>query len=274
MNNGRDYFEILSKHRLNKALPTFDSEEKEQVKLSRDEKLRRLASELVDNYFHANATVPLKLHGLTIRLRPLSYDPIALYSIMVRHIYGLVPSGYSVIDVGAHIGIFSLFACLSNAKQVFAFEPERRNFSLLIQNIRTNHREGTVHAFNLGVWSKDTRKILFSSRASAFHTFFPSRYHVGETESVACKEVNSILDEINGPIFLKVDAEGAEYEIVTSISNENIQKIEKIELEYHIGNHALKPLLPILVQFIESNAFSIRFRKDAHIISATRSRET
>ena len=231
----------------------------------------RAISRLIHNYSHTNAAISLKLRGLTVRFRPLSYDPIALYFILFKRIYGVVPSGYSVVDIGAHIGTFSLYACLTNASQVLAFEPERNNFRLLTHNIDTNRLANRVKAFNLAVWSEDTKRTLFTSRGTAFHSFYPYAYHVGGIEPVTCKGINTILQPLKGPIFLKVDAEGSEYEIITHIDDANIRKIARIELEYHVGSEILKSLFPSLVRFLNSKAFRLTFRKDSNVISATKS---
>jgi len=90
-------------------------------------------------------------------------------------------------------------------------------------------------------------------------------------ELVTCKGINTILEPLRGPILLKVDAEGSEYEIITHIDDENIRKIERIELEYHVGNEILKSFFPSLVKFLNSKAFRLTSRRDSNVISATKS---
>ena len=52
----------------------------------------------------------------------------------------IVRNGDIVVDIGAHIGYYTLiFARLVGPKgKVFAFEPEPNNFNLLIKNIKIN----------------------------------------------------------------------------------------------------------------------------------------
>ncbi len=224
-----------------------------------------LLSRLVHNYVHSQAVVSIKLRGLTIRFRPMSYDAVALYPIM--QIYGVVPEGYSAVDIGAHIGIFSLFATLFNARRVMAFEPERENYQLLKQNIDANLLSGKVQAFDLAIWSMDTKKSLFTSKGSAFHGFYPDARHIGGVETVSCKGINSVLDPLEGPIMLKVDAEGSEYEIIAAMNAENFHKVERIALEYHVGNAVLRSAFPSLIHLLQKRAFVVSLREDAHIIS-------
>ena len=196
----------------------------------------------------------------------MSYDAVALYSIMFKQIYGVVPEGHSVVDIGAHIGIFSLYATLFNARRVMAFEPERENYQLLRQNIDANHLSRKVQPFNIAIWSKDTKKSLFTSKGSAFHGFYPDAHHIGGVETVSCKGINSVLDQLEGPIMLKVDAEGSEYEIIAAINDENFHKIERIVLEYHVGNAVLRSAFPLLVHLLQSRAFAVSLHENTHII--------
>ncbi len=53
--------------------------------------------------------------------------------------YRLAQRAHVVVDVGAHVGFFSLLAAIANpAAQVFAFEPLARIFARLQQNIALN----------------------------------------------------------------------------------------------------------------------------------------
>ena len=60
-----------------------------------------------------------------------------------------MPDGFSlkghstVLDVGAHIGIFSRFALSEGVKHIIAYEPEPDNFNLLSKNLRTNGSFGS-----------------------------------------------------------------------------------------------------------------------------------
>src|SRR5438132_724209 len=101
---------------------------------------------LIHSYIRSNFVIPLRFRGLNIRIRPFSYDPVVMYSLLIRRIYGNVPRGCSVVDVGPHVGIFSLYSVLSGSKEVLAFEPESRNFQLLHQNLHSNRLHERIHS--------------------------------------------------------------------------------------------------------------------------------
>jgi len=70
-------------------------------------------------------------------------DPIkgSIYSLK-QHLAPTMPSGFSltkhdsVLDVRAHIGVFSRLALAEGCSRVIAYEPESTNFELLRQNLK------------------------------------------------------------------------------------------------------------------------------------------
>jgi len=224
----------------------------------------------VQGYIRSDLVVPIRYRGLSIKFRPFSYDPLVLYSILVRRVYGEIPSGWSVVDIGAHIGVFSLYSLLSGAERVLAYEPEERNFELLRENVKANDVGGRIQALKLAVWSDDEQRTLFTSRGTAFHGFFPDRLHAGGSERVNCVGINTLLDRVNYPVLLKIDAEGSEYEIVNAITEENMQKVGRICAECHVGTPRLRPLYPTLLQQLRSRGFSISTHSGKRIVIAFR----
>ena len=55
----------------------------------------------------------------------------------------VVKGGYTVLDIGANIGYFTLLAARLVGKKgkVYAFEPEPRNYSMLLRNVTLNEYE-------------------------------------------------------------------------------------------------------------------------------------
>ena len=44
----------------------------------------------------------------------------------------------TMFDIGANIGIYSIYASLTRLVKVYAFEPESNNFQALMENIKIN----------------------------------------------------------------------------------------------------------------------------------------
>jgi FkbM family methyltransferase len=59
--------------------------------------------------------------------------------------------GAVLVDVGANVGMYSLFAAKTRQARVFAFEPEAQNYALLNRNIVLNEVGGSVRAYCLAL---------------------------------------------------------------------------------------------------------------------------
>lgn len=139
-----------------------------------------------------------------------------------------------VVDIGAHIGAFSVWAAKRAPQgRVYAFEPNRENYDLLVENVRLNGLTN-VETFHAAVSDREGEAVLFHSKySSVSHSFFES----GDRD---CATVRSIslagimesnrLDRVD---YLKVDAEGAEYLILLNAPPETLKKVNRIFIEFH-----------------------------------------
>ena len=147
------------------------------------------------------------------------------------------------------------------------------NFQLLEENIRSNRLYPKIRPFKMGVWSTGGERTLFTSGGSAFHGFFPYKAYQGRTEQVKCVGINDVIEPLDGPIVLKIDTEGSEYEIVEHMNDESLEKVEKIVMEYHVGNPHLKSCFPGLLSFLSNRGFALWLKKNQHILIAQKNRD-
>ena len=78
--------------------------------------------------------------GLKIKIRVNSTDLMALTHVWMIQEYSNndfdIHDNDVVIDVGAHIGLFALFASqFCKQGKIFCFEPIKENYELLVENI-------------------------------------------------------------------------------------------------------------------------------------------
>jgi FkbM family methyltransferase len=59
--------------------------------------------------------------------------------------------GDVLVDVGANVGMYSLWAAKTRGARVFAFEPEAQNYALLNRNIALNDLGGRITAYCLAL---------------------------------------------------------------------------------------------------------------------------
>jgi FkbM family methyltransferase len=144
-----------------------------------------------------------------------------------------------VIDIGANVGYFSLSMFSFNPKaRVFSFEPMKRNFQLLEEYRRANNNF-QLTAFNQGVGKEMGTLTLYHDASDEFTTSATlfSDSDQPDKQEVPVVTLKYILEEqnIDGVDLLKVDCEGAEYDILYNTSFEDFEKIRSIAIETHPG---------------------------------------
>ena len=157
-----------------------------------------------------------------------------LAEVFVRRRYGSVEQFRTIVDVGANVGSFALYAAQSCPEgRIYCYEPEQQNFRLLKQNLQINGLEGRVAAFQCAVASSSGHRNLAVgiSQAHSFH-----RKRDGATyQPVECTTLRDLLAEhrLERIDLLKLNCEGAEYEILEGCSNNEYDRIANIRVEYH-----------------------------------------
>jgi hypothetical protein len=63
-------------------------------------------------------------NGYRIHLTGDEDDIVTLLVVIGRGDYGHVPAGGVIIDVGAHLGAFTLYALMQGAGKVYFYEPD------------------------------------------------------------------------------------------------------------------------------------------------------
>ncbi len=170
--------------------------------------------------------------------------------------YRGIRRGDYVVDIGANVGLFSIFAALSEKDVlVYAYEPMEEAFKIFKANVQINNLESKVFLFKKGVGQARRRAMLYKSEgkfgsASIFKENLVvfdhrSKKEIFIPEDKIKSEIVEIIDansiwKNNGHFnFVKMDCEGAEYEILESLGN-SVRRIEHFAIEYHKGYQWLK----------------------------------
>jgi FkbM family methyltransferase len=141
----------------------------------------------------------------------------------------------TVIDIGGNIGCFTLVAARAAAGgRVLVFEPDSGNFDLLTRNVALNGLKNVIPA-RLAVAGEPGVLRLFKGQHGPLHTTIASRVDVAsETEEVQTVTLRQIMDQHHvSHCFLKMNCEGAEYDILYNTPPEYLQRIDRVALEYH-----------------------------------------
>ncbi len=176
--------------------------------------------------------------GLRLAVRTLAdlYVLDETYAKKVYDIPGKTFSDVTVIDVGAYIGVFSLYAAsMWKAKQVFCFEPCPESFTALRNNIETNKLEGVVFPFGQAVDEQSgIRDFYISPSYGAINSLCNSV--LANKMAVECVTLKSVIEynDIDFVDYLKLDCEGVEWGILNSLDVETARKIDVIGMEFHM----------------------------------------
>jgi FkbM family methyltransferase len=142
--------------------------------------------------------------------------------------------GHTVLDVGANIGIFSLYLdSVAPGIRVVAFEPHPETFDRLTENLAANRAGANIATRQVAV-GRGHGEVRFSG-ASGLDSGHEAATSVGLGEAVECVGLADALEMAgDGPIdLLKVDTEGAEVEIIASAPPTVWPRIARAVVEYH-----------------------------------------
>jgi FkbM family methyltransferase len=175
----------------------------------------------------------------------------------------------TVVDVGGYIGSFAIPAAKrAHQGRVISYEPSPENFRQSEINLRLNGLEN-LKVFNAGVASSNRTITLFLDHMNPASNSIYLRSDQGRNEKCVEREAVSLetlflRHGIDRCDFLKVDCEGAEYEILMSLGRPMLDRIRKIACEVHepvyygVSNPEHTP--QALAKFLESNGFAV-YRK-------------
>lgn len=146
-----------------------------------------------------------------------------------------------IFDCGSNIGISVLYykSKYPDAK-ITAFEPDPKIIPVLKRNLN-NNKANDVTVIDAAVWNKNGEAPLFCEGAdgSKITTF-------GAPGTVMVKTV-SLNDLIEEEIdLLKIDIEGAEFEVILNIA-QKLSLIKNIVIEYHLNYDKLAQFAEILL---------------------------
>jgi len=129
-----------------------------------------------------------------------------------------IKKDFTVIDAGANIGIFSIFASMFAGK-VYAFEPETNNFEKLKKHI-LNLNLHNVSCLKLGLGSLDKTSLLCKNNVNTLsHSMIDSDFYLKSaknTEEIKLTSLDNFVKEknISSVDFIKIDVEGYELKVL------------------------------------------------------------
>jgi FkbM family methyltransferase len=139
-----------------------------------------------------------------------------------RLIDASIEPGDHVIDVGAHIGLNTVYmaARVGPSGRVMAIEPAPDNLAVLRRNLVANHLEAvTVRAVAAGR-IHEARDFFLRGSVSAVNSLFPDSFYaeVSEVARITVMPLDDLVDDGAAiPRLIKVDVEGAELDVIAGM---------------------------------------------------------
>ncbi len=182
-----------------------------------------------------------------------SLDLFGLDELIIFSFYWLNRERYkNVVDIGANIGVHSILMCKCGF-HVRSYEPDPKHFDVLDSNLRANDC-AKVETFNAAV-SKAAGEMEFVrvlGNTTGSHLAGSKDNPYGDLERFPVK-VEAIADLIDWADFLKIDAEGHEWEILSVTTSSQWRHCDAI---IEIGNERNAGLIFDHLSALGANLFS------------------
>ena len=151
-----------------------------------------------------------------------------------------------VVDIGANVGVVTLFAALRTQKKVHAFEPSPENCEFIKRNsLKNGLRNVIVHQVAVGDKNEEHARLYLAD--SVGHSLLDaellaSHYSTDKYIDVPSVTLQNIIDNTENKEvdYLKIDCEGCEGLIFLSTPLEYIKRIKKMVVEFHDTSSPLK----------------------------------
>lgn len=165
-----------------------------------------------------------------------------------------VREGMIALDIGANIGYATLILAeiVGDAGQVYALEPEPRNFKILTNNIEVNGYKNFVQAYQIGASNRIGYLNFYVSHHSNLGSMIKTKHAKCNIE-VPVTTMDDFFKDKKAPNFIKMDIEGHEVEALEGMFHtlEMAQSPVKILIEvhsiYYSENHSLEKQLRNLI---------------------------
>lgn len=166
----------------------------------------------------------------------LDLDWRVLAEVLLENDYATDYTGATVVDIGAHKGYASAYALARGATIVFAYEPEEQNFAYLAR--AADSFEGRLQASRAAVGARAREAALHVSDEPWAHSILesPTSGHAVQSSRIHVIPLADVLAEARGAggrLIVKIDAEGAECEIVLETPEEAWEPVDEAFVELH-----------------------------------------
>lgn len=167
-----------------------------------------------------------------------SYDPLFVNyeqfftDEIYKNLFGQIESLDFVVDIGANVGLFTKLCLNKGANKVIAVEIN----SDAIKTFKKLHNSPNVKLIDKAIAESDGQiEIFINPDNSIISSINKENAGSNTSQIIDAISFNTLVEQnsIDRIDLLKVDVEGAEYDIFRSINEKNLSKIKYILMEFH-----------------------------------------
>lgn len=193
-------------------------------------------------------------------------DAHVIFEIFINRDYYLkLDKVQTIFDVGAHVGIASIFLSINYPSAlIYAFEPNKKSYQRLKKNLNYNKIEN-VKVFNWAIAGKVApKRTLYINPRSGMSTMF-ERGDKGisvEKQALITKTLLGFMKarKIKSVDLIKMDCEGGEYEILLGLNSSAYRQIKAFVIEYH--DSFTKRTHQDLIDILRKNSYQVTVNKN------------
>ena len=173
---------------------------------------------------------------------------------------GRLPAGATVVDIGAHVGVFATWAATrASGVRVIAVEPSAEICRYLRRNLDANALTNVV-VENAACAGMPGTAVLYRRGPAAMNSLFARdvlESHFVPEANVSVRTLDEIFarHQVRHCDLLKLDCEGAEYDILFNAAENTLAAVSRISLEYHVGLNDHHP--SELSEFLADRGFRV-----------------
>lgn len=213
-------------------------------------------------------------NGLTLAMDAGAADVRVLNEVWLDRVYEPTPAfrprpGWTVADLGAHKGGYSLLAAAAGAR-VLAVEPSPANLPQLRRNVEASGLAVEVLPCAAGA-ERGSGVLAFAAGAAHRGTLVLERGYESR-EVVETITLADVVERAGGSLDLvKMDIEGAEVEVLEAAPPETLARIGRLVVECHRrGGRATDDVGADLARLLESHGFACTYDHRRQLLAAER----
>lgn len=172
--------------------------------------------------------------GGSFELRDLA-DVATWWQVFYRHVYPVRPTDRVIVDAGANIGAFTLYALeRAPSAKVLAIEPFPETFSRLTNAVAKSPFRDRVRLLNVALSSRSGLVAMQGGKMGSQFRRVVSDDSPQEHVSVPACTLAEALEGVEGEVdLLKLDIEGSEYDSILGCPLETLRRIRRVAMEFH-----------------------------------------